>query len=158
MNGEWSLAGSHGAFYTAPMRYDRPFKGAKVALFIGPHLLVIRRDAKASIPWPGFWDFPGGGREPGETPVACVLRETREEVGLVLAPADLIWKRGYRRPSPVWFFAARLSPARQAEVQLGSEGQEWKLMPPEDYLSHSLAIPHFADRLRQALAEGAGRA
>lgn len=142
------------------MRYDRwditPFDGAKIVTFVGTRLLVIRRDDDAAIPWPGHWDFPGGGREPGEGAVACALRETREEVGLTLSPADLTWRRFYATPIRVWFFAARLSVARAAEVRLGDEGQEWTLMTPADYLADDHAIPHFADRLREILAGGWG--
>ncbi len=133
------------------MRYDRAFKGAKVALFLGPELLVIRRDEGKPIPWPGFLDFPGGGREGGESPAACALRETREETGLTLAPADLIWRRSYPSPIPVWFFAARLPAARREEVVFGGEGQGWQMMAPEAYLADARGIPHFQDRLREAM-------
>ena len=48
------------------------FSGAKLALFLGADLLVIRRDMRPDIPFPGHWDLPGGGREGEE-------EEPREE-------------------------------------------------------------------------------
>ena len=68
------------------------FGGAKLILLIGGQLLVIRRDDRPDILWPGHLDFPGGGREGAETAEACVLRETEEELGLRLSPADLVWR------------------------------------------------------------------
>lgn len=45
------------------------------------------------------WGPPGGGREPGETVVECVLREVREETGIDLAADDLApW--GHERFDP----------------------------------------------------------
>ena len=131
------------------------FSGAKLALFLGPDLLVIRRDDRPDIPWPGRWDLPGGGREAGETPQACVLRETFEEVGLALVPSDLSWSTSYLRPrGRVWFFAAHLPESAQAAVRFGSEGQGWRMMPPTEYCSHPLAVPHFADQLRAYMTNG----
>ena len=125
------------------------FSGAKVALFLGADLLVIRRDDRSDIPWPGHWDFPGGGREAGETPTECVLRETWEETSLRLSPADLEWSVSYQRPhGVVWFFAAHLPKARAGDVRLGSEGQEWRTMTPREYCDNPLAVPHFAEQLR----------
>src|SRR5690606_34782771 len=43
------------------------FSGAKIALVCGGRLVTYQRDAKPSIPWPGLWDLPGGGREGVET-------------------------------------------------------------------------------------------
>lgn len=42
----------------------------------------------------GYYKFPGGGIEPGEDPVAAVIRETREEAGLVILP-DTVKEYGY---------------------------------------------------------------
>lgn len=129
---------------------DEPFGGAKLALFIGGRLLVIRRDERPDIPWPGYWDLPGGGREGGESPEACVLRETAEETGLILPATALIWGRAHDGPQGVtWFFAAHLDDAAQSRVRLGDEGQEWCLMTWQAYCAHDLAIPHFAARLAE---------
>ena len=130
------------------------FSGAKAALFLGPDLLVIQRDDRTDIPWPGRWDLPGGGREGDETPEECALRETQEEVGLLLRPEQLVWSRSYQRPRGlVWFHAAHLDADRRDDIRFGDEGQGWALMAPEDYLFHPLNVPHFADQLRIYLDE-----
>ena len=73
-----------------------PFRGAKMAILRGDSVLALLRDDRADIPWPGHWDLPGGGREGSETPAACALRETREELGLALPEAALSWGRRFR--------------------------------------------------------------
>ncbi|QGX96957.1 NUDIX domain-containing protein [Roseovarius faecimaris] len=131
---------------------NRDFAGAKLALFIDDRLLVLRRDDKPGLPWPGYLDLPGGGKEAGESPEACVLRETREEVGLVLTREQLVWKRFYPDdPTPAWFFAAHLPSEAEAEIALGDEGQGWMLMPPEAYVANQEAVPHFRLRVRDYL-------
>jgi 8-oxo-dGTP diphosphatase len=125
------------------------FAGAKLALFLGDHLAVILRDDIPGIPWPGHLDLPGGGREGQESPLQCALRETQEELGLVIAPAALRWgQRFIGAAGPVWFFAAHLAAARARDIVFGNEGQGWLLMHPADYLTDPRAIPHFQDRLR----------
>lgn len=129
------------------------FAGSKLALFLGPELVVILRDDKPDIPWPGHWDFPGGGREGAESPLDCALRETSEEIGLALTPEQVSWGTSYLRPhGRVWFFAAHQPAWRVDDLRLGDEGQEWRLMSPETYCNHPLAVPHFAEQLSQYLA------
>ncbi|MCZ2830539.1 NUDIX domain-containing protein [Modestobacter sp. VKM Ac-2986] len=52
-------------------------------------VLLQLRDDDPAIPYPGTWCLPGGHLEPGESPVACAVRELEEEMGLVLDPAQL---------------------------------------------------------------------
>lgn len=134
------------------------FRGAKLALFLGDDLAVILRDVHREIPWPGHWDFPGGGREGAETPLACALREAEEELGLQIDPAQVVWGKDFTRKGHVfWFFVAKLPEAAAQDIVFGDEGQRWALMSPEAYASDPLNIPQFAERLAlfQSGAEGA---
>lgn len=124
------------------------FVASKTVLFIGEHLLVILRDDRPDIPFPGYWDFPGGGREGAETPEQCLIRETEEEAGLRLRAADLVWRRKYETElGYAWFFAAHLPAAAAALIRLGDEGQRWDLMTPDAFCAHPKAVPQFKDRL-----------
>jgi 8-oxo-dGTP diphosphatase len=133
------------------------FSGAKLALFLGQDLLVIKRDDKPDIPYPGYWDLPGGGREAGESPEDCALRETLEEVSLSIPRTGLSWSKSYQRArGTVWFFVSHQPPDLVSQVRLGSEGQCWQLMDPRDYCAHHLAVPHFAEQLQQYLDQMQG--
>jgi len=128
------------------------FNGAKVALFVGEQLLITLRDNKPGIPFPNMWDFPGGGREGSETPFETMARETLEEVSLVVTKEAVIWERRYMWVStakePSWFFVARVPAAMQAQIVLGDEGQDWKLVTPETYLDMPGTIPNLVHRLK----------
>lgn len=131
----------------------RVFDGAKAALFLGAQIAVLQRDDIPTIPFPGLWDMPGGGRDPGESPLECVIREASEELSLALSPEDFHYARPYLEKTglEVWYFAARLAPERVPEIRLGDEGQGWALMTPEAYLAHPLRIPPLAGRLADYL-------
>ncbi|WP_232835699.1 NUDIX hydrolase [Actinocorallia populi] len=53
-----------------------------------PCVLLIRRAMRGRNP--GQWALPGGRREPGETVEQTALRELHEELGVALAPADVL--------------------------------------------------------------------
>ena len=130
------------------------FVGAKIVLLIGDRLLTLLRDDIPGISYPGWWDMPGGGREEGESPEACVLRETREEFGLVLGADVLAWRAVFHSPSTggqAFWFAAQLPAGADRDIAFGDEGQGWLLMSPEAWLAHPRAIPHFKSRVRAGL-------
>lgn len=124
------------------------FGGAKLILFIGDRIVILRRDDRLDIPWPGQLDLPGGGRDGSETAEACVLRETLEEIGLALRAEDLVWCAQFKRGV---FFAAHLPEHAETQIVFGDEGQGWMLMRAEAYAAHPEAIPHFADMVRRYL-------
>ena len=61
-------------------------------------LLLIKR---ASEPWKGYWDIPGGFCNPGEHPISAAERETLEETGLSVRVTGFvgIWLAPYDDPT-----------------------------------------------------------
>ena len=51
-------------------------------------VLVARRAPGQKMA--GFWEFPGGKIEPGETLESCIERELAEELGLVGEARDVV--------------------------------------------------------------------
>jgi mutator protein MutT len=47
-------------------------------------------------PFHGLLEFPGGGIEPGETPLEAAVREVEEEVGIVVKPDDATFMGTYQ--------------------------------------------------------------
>ncbi len=47
-------------------------------------VMICRR--KAEDTFGGYWEFPGGKFEPGESPEACIRREIREELAIEIRP------------------------------------------------------------------------
>lgn len=121
----------------------------------GGCLLACLRDDFDHIPFPAHWDLPGGGAEPGETPVDCALRELSEEFGLRLSPDRLrgrvfaAWNDSARQS---WLFRGSLTTAEIAAIRFGDEGQAWRMMPVAEFVAHPRAVPHFRDRVRLILA------
>jgi 8-oxo-dGTP diphosphatase len=57
-------------------------QGASIVLLNSRgEVLLCLRDDRPEIPYPGRWDLLGGHVEPDETPLECIVREIREEIG-----------------------------------------------------------------------------
>lgn len=72
----------------------------------GETVLIARRHSGDLA---GLWEFPGGKLEPGETPEACLAREIREELGLVIRVGCLLDRVEHAYPTKrirLWFYAA----------------------------------------------------
>ncbi len=70
-----------------PETRDRKLVVAGLILGDG-QVLITQRRADQALPLQ--WEFPGGKVEPGEAPVAALVRELREEIGVEVA-VGRIW-------------------------------------------------------------------
>lgn len=76
-----------------------------VALLLAPgprglEALFIRRALRAGDPWSGNIGLPGGRRDPGDADLLqTAIRETREEIGVNLAPGALLGALDDQQPS-----------------------------------------------------------
>jgi 8-oxo-dGTP diphosphatase len=64
-----------------------------------------------------YWTFPGGIVDPGETPLEGAIRETHEEVGITLKPADVTFVAVVNRKSD---FAETFQFIFKAKLDTGS--------------------------------------
>ena len=133
------------------------FTGCKIALICGDKVLTILRDDKDDIPCPNMWDLPGGGREGNESPFECATREVYEELGIHLDEDCLLWSKIY--PSVIFkdkqsvFMVGQLSQDQFDSITFGDEGQAYKLMNIEEFLTSSQVVPQLQGRLRDYLEE-----
>jgi 8-oxo-dGTP diphosphatase len=63
--------------------FDEPIRGGIAIIKRGRRLLVRQRPA--GTVYSGYWEFPGGKCEPGESPAEATARECLEEIGLAIA-------------------------------------------------------------------------
>jgi len=66
-----------------------------VAAVIIDHGKVLLTRRKRGEDQEGFWEFPGGKIEEGETPQACLERELIEELGVQAMAGDVIIESKY---------------------------------------------------------------
>ena len=67
-----------------------PRKLVVAGLILGDDGRVLITQRRADQALPLQWEFPGGKVEPGEAPVAALVRELREEIGVTVT-VGRIW-------------------------------------------------------------------
>ncbi len=135
--------------------------GASIALItrtdLGRCVLAVQRTNNPQIPYPGYWEFPGGGMEPGESDEDCARREFYEETGIWVPEAALAWRALYRSKrepeAQNAFFVAHMRRSNLPALRLSDEAQAGGLMPVEEFCAQSAAVPahvaHFEDYERE---------
>jgi mutator protein MutT len=79
--------------------------------------LVTKRQSGVHLE--GYWEFPGGKCEPGETMVACMSRELREELDIDVRVGEEILTTAHAYPDrtvELHFFACILFGAPRPQV------------------------------------------
>ena len=128
------------------------YTGCKIALICDGRILTILRDDKPTIPWPNLWELPGGGREGDESPFECAAREVYEELTIQLSKDDIIWSWIY--PSMLdenkksVFLVGKLTQEQFDSIVFGDEGQGFKLMSIEEFLTLDQVVPQLQERVR----------
>jgi len=63
---------------------------------VGPEILLAQRPPGEALA--GFWEFPGGKLEAGETALHAVVREVREELGVDIEAIELMAEETHLYP------------------------------------------------------------
>jgi mutator protein MutT len=114
----------------------------------GDEYFVTRRHAGVHLE--GYWEFPGGKCEEGETLVACLEREIREELDARISVGEEILAVSHAYPDRTvelrFFDCALLDEPRPVL------GQEMRWVPREHL--RSLAFPPADAELLELIASG----
>jgi len=97
-------------------------------IFDGDRVLVTSRPSGSE--YAGYWEFPGGKIEPGESRAACLKRELLEELALEVAVFDQVYFTEYEYPQrTVRLFFIRCMPLNGASAPQPRENQDYRWVP-----------------------------
>lgn len=88
----------------------------------------------------GLWEFPGGKVEANESAFIALIREFKEEVGIVIKQADSFMEIHHQYPDKNVFLDVWISREFDGEIiaeNLGAEGQEVKWIALTDLREYS---------------------
>ncbi len=117
-------------------------------------LFISRRRDDALLG--GYWEFPGGKIEPGETAEQAVAREFREEVGLGVTVGPLLAVVEHRYEHARVRLHAYWCVHREGEpVNLGVQAHRWVSCMELPTCSFPPANAPLLEMIRRALGDGA---
>lgn len=110
-----------------------------------PHHLLITRRLPGTV-YAGYWEFPGGKIEPGETPEAAATREVAEELGVRLVPETVIPHVVHTYEHAVvelHTVVGTLHPGSPPPANLAVEAHAWRTLnelPWEEFLPSNVRV------------------
>jgi len=94
---------------------------AAAIIFNNDQILIARRAPGKHLA--GYWEFPGGKIEPGETPEACLIREIQEELGITIQVDSFLIENPYQYEEKQILLKAYLCSYLGGEIQLNDHDQ-----------------------------------
>ena len=98
-------------------------------------VLIAQRPAGKALA--GRWEFPGGKVEPDESPLSALVRELREETGIVTADASRVMHYAAVYPARTIWLDVWLVSAWSGEPH-GHEGQALAWVEPARLHEHDI--------------------
>jgi 8-oxo-dGTP diphosphatase len=114
-----------------------PIKLVAAAIIISNGRVLLAR-RKQGDSHQGFWEFPGGAVEPGETIEACLARELKEELGVDARVGEEIARNEHRSARGGMDLVALRAHVESDEFRLSAhDAVEW--VAPRDLERYKLA-------------------
>jgi 8-oxo-dGTP diphosphatase len=131
---------------------ERPIVGVLGVVRRDGRVLLVQRARPPSV---GKWGFPGGVQELGETIFEAVIRELKEETGLVAEPIetlttlDVIDRDGEGRVRTHYALIAVLAEWRSGEVKIDHEANDFSWFTVAEVEARQLATLPSATRIME---------
>ena len=125
----------------------RAIEVSAALIFRDGKLLITQRHAGAHLG--GLWEFTGGKREPAETFEQCLVRETREELGVEISVGELFEEITHayaEKTVHLKFFICRLE--RGEPEPFGCAALKWVGKAELDRYAFPAADARLLDKLR----------
>lgn len=123
---------------------------AVVGLLLDADQNILISQRKPGKYMEGYWEFPGGKLEAGETPEQALGRELEEEIGITDVSAELFMQFGYQYPErTVWLDVYKVT-----DYQGEPYGREYQLLKwvPLSTISDYQVLPAGAPIIEALLA------
>ena len=121
-------------------------------------IAVIERDGQFLITqrlpddsFGGYWEFPGGKVDSGETLEACLAREIQEELGLTITVGQILKVVEHQYPNRtirLHSFLCRILSGEPKAVECAG----WRWVPPQELTSFQ--FPPASGQIIEALKKG----
>jgi 8-oxo-dGTP pyrophosphatase MutT (NUDIX family) len=102
-------------------------RAASLILVKGDKALMMLRDDKPGIQFPGMWAIVGGGSEPGESFKETAIRELEEETGYKATNPQLVMTENYYLPNGKLVEVSRFFEVSRRLAVL--KARRWNLRP-----------------------------
>ena len=113
--------------------------------------LILHRTSTAPSN-PNTWDLPGGDLDFGEDVIQGIIREIKEETGLMVKDVKLFDVKSYiNKKDEFWVTIAYIAKSKSDKVELSFEHDKSKWVTSEEFLKlkSSAKLRHFIKNLNR---------